>query len=83
MKTENYDKALEYLQAGITLAEGDTGKDQEKSDTTLLQEMQYNEIVCYEQQADWKNAKSAMEEYQKNYPDDDSVSKEAEFLQTR
>lgn len=83
MKTEDYDKALEYLKAGIALAEGETEKDQEKADTTLLQEMQYNEIVCYEQKADWENAKSAMEEYQKNYPEDDSVSKEAEFLQTR
>ena len=30
----------------------------------LLQEMKYNVIVCYEQQADWENAKSAMKQYQ-------------------
>ena len=45
--------------------------------------MEYNVIVCYEQQADWENAKSAMKQYQEDFTEDDSVSKEAEFLQTR
>ena len=80
---EEYDKALEAFQAGIALAESKTGDDKTKADTALLQEMKYNVIVCYEQQADWENAKSAMKQYQADFPEDDSVSKEAEFLQTR
>ena len=83
MKTEDYPKALECFQAGIALAESKTGDDETKADTALLQEMEYNMIVCYEQQADWENAKSAMKQYQADFPEDDSVSKEAEFLQTR
>ena len=83
MKTEDYAKALECFQAGIALAESKTGDDKTKADTALLQEMEYNVIVCYEQQADWENAKSAMKQYQADFPEDDSVSKEAEFLQTR
>ena len=83
MKTEDYAKALECFQAGIALAESKTGDDKTKADTVLLQEMEYNVIVCYEQQADWENAKSAMKQYQADFPEDDSVSKEAEFLQTR
>ena len=83
MKTEDYAKALECFQARIALAESKTGDDKTKADTALLQEMEYNVIVCYEQQADWENAKSAMKQYQEDFPEDDSVSKEAEFLQTR
>ena len=83
MKTEDYAKALECFQAGIALAESKTGDDKTKADTALLQEMEYNVIVCYEQQADWENAKSAMKQYQEDFTEDDSVSKEAEFLQTR
>lgn len=83
MKTEDYAKALECFQAGIALAESKTGDDKTKADTALLQEMEYNVIVCYEKQADWENAKSAMKQYQEDFPEDDSVSKEAEFLQTR
>ena len=82
MKTEDYAKALEYFQSGIALAESKTD-DETKADKTLLQEMEYNVIICYEKQADWENAKSAMEQYQADFPEDDSVSKEAEFLQTR
>ena len=69
MKTEDYPKALECFQAGIALAESKTGDDETKADTALLQEME--------------NAKSAMKQYQADFPEDDSVSKEAEFLQTR
>ena len=80
---ENDKWIKECFQAGIALAESKTGDDKTKADTALLQEMEYNVIVCYEQQADWENAKSAMKQYQADFPEDDSVSKEAEFLQTR
>ena len=42
-----------------------------------------NEIICLEKTADWEMAKEKMSEYQAAYPEDESVAKEAEFLQTR
>lgn len=77
---ENYAKALEHIQEGIALAEEKQGNEKQGM---LLQEMKYNEIICLEKTADWEMAKEKMSEYQAAYPDDDSVAKEAEFLQTR
>ena len=45
--------------------------------------MEYNEIICYEQQSDWENAKAKITEYINKYPDDEAAQREAEFLQTR
>lgn len=95
MQNADYDKALEYIQAGLALKsdaetskseQSDTGKSEKKeknSESSLIQEMKYNEIICLEKTADWDGAKSKMLEYQESYPDDTSVEKEAEFLQTR
>ena len=82
---EDYAKALAYIQEGIALAEEKQGneKQEDKKQETLLQEMKYNEIICLEKTADWEMAKEKMSEYQAAYPEDDSVAKEAEFLQTR
>ena len=82
---EDYAKALEYIQEGIALAEEKQGnkKQEDKKQETLLQEMKYNEIICLEKTADWEMAKEKMSEYQAAYPEDESVAKEAEFLQTR
>lgn len=49
----------------------------------MIQEMEYNEIICYEQTADWENAKQKITEYTEKYPDDENAKKEAEFLETR
>ena len=77
---EEYDKALEAFQTALDQGAEQT---QELYNLTAVCAMEYNVIVCYEQQADWENAKSAMKQYQADFPEDDSVSKEAEFLQTR
>ena len=45
--------------------------------------MRYNEIVCYEQTADWESAKQKISEYLADYPGDETAEKEAEFLETR
>lgn len=96
MQNTDYAKALEYIQAGLAL-KGDTEetsdtdqsdkkrdeKKEDDSESSLIQEMKYNEIICLEKTADWDGAKSKMLEYQESYPDDTSVEKEAEFLQTR
>ncbi len=81
MQTEDYASALEYIQSGLALTSTSDGAD--KADADLVQEMKYNEIICYEQQADWENAKQKVTEYLEDYPDDEAVQKEAEFLETR
>lgn len=81
MQTEDYASALEYIQSGLALTGTSDGAD--KADEKLVQEMKYNEIICYEQQADWENAKQKVTEYLEDYPDDETVQKEAEFLETR
>mgnify|MGYP005748479485 FL=1 len=81
MQSGDYEKALEYIQTGLGLAQTSDGK--ESSDAGMLREMKYNEIVCFEQKADWESAKQKAEEYLQEYPDDETVQKEAEFLKTR
>ena len=81
MQNENYEKARDYIQTGMGLAQTSDGK--ESVDADMLREMRYNEIVCLEQQADWESAKQKVEEYLSEYPDDETVQKEAEFLKTR
>lgn len=75
MQTGDYGAGLEYIQAGLALADPE--------DKELYQEMRYNEIVCLEQQGDWENAKEKVKDYLEDYPDDENAQKEAEFLQTR
>lgn len=84
MQSGDYAKALEYLQNGILLAQnsGTTSKEAEGF-SQVLQEMLFNEIVCYEKLADWENAKTRMESYIQTYPDDEAAAREAEFLKTR
>ncbi len=81
MQTGEYGQALEYIQAGLALNETDAEKG--KADDSLIQEMKYNEIICYEQQADWENAKQKAAEYAEAYPGDEAIQKEVEFLETR
>lgn len=81
MQTGDYASALEYIQSGIALLSTSGGADQ--ADAGLVQEMKYNEIVCYERQAAWSDAKQKVKEYLEEYPDDEAAKKEAEFLETR
>ena len=81
MQTGDYASALEYIQAGLAMADSATGDEVPHPD--LMREMRYNEIICYEQQADWENAKTKAAEYLSEYPDDEAVQKEAQFLETR
>ncbi len=78
---EDYRAVLDDIQTGLALAEiGDSG---EAPDGDMIREMKYNEIICYEKLADWENARQKAEEYLSEYPDDQAVQKEAEFLKTR
>lgn len=73
-KQQDLDGALQDFQTGIQC---------EPKTSVLRQEMQYNVICIYEEKRDWAKAKELMAEYVAAYPDDESVKKEAEFLQTR
>lgn len=74
MELEDYEGALNYFRLGI--ASEDAGE-------KLIQEMEYNEIVAYENLRDWETAKHKMEQYIEKYPDDEKAAKEAAFLRTR
>ena len=81
MQTGDYEAGLEYIQSGLAMTDAVSGD--ESADAGLVREMEFNEIICCEQLADWENAKEKADEYIKKYPDDEAAQKEAEFLQTR
>lgn len=81
MQTGDYEAGLEYIQSGLAMTDAASGD--ESADADLVREMEFNEIICCEQLADWENAKEKADEYIKKYPDDEAAQKEAEFLQTR
>lgn len=81
MQTGGYESALEYIQSGLALS--DSASEDEAPDPELIRGMKYNEIICYEQLADWENARQKAEEYLAEYPDDEAVQREMEFLGTR
>ncbi|MBS6396876.1 MAG: tetratricopeptide repeat protein [Clostridiales bacterium] len=72
IRQEDYDAALETLQAGI--AKGDGGS---------MQELLANEIVVYEKKGDFETAKLKMESYLESYPDDEAAAREYVFLKSR
>ncbi|MGN1167423.1 MAG: tetratricopeptide repeat protein [Lachnospiraceae bacterium] len=61
----------------------ETGLEDKDLSNELRQEMRFNTIVSYEQMGDAETAKSLLEEYISEYPDDEEAAKEAEFLETR
>lgn len=74
MQLENYRSALNYYNLGIAC---------EDCSDEMLQEMKFNEIICYEQCGEWENARKKLEEYTAAWPEDERAAKEAEFLETQ
>lgn len=72
MKKQDYPKALEAFQAGKQL-----------QDVAVLQSISFNEIVAYEYLGEYGEALKLLEQYIKNYPDDETAKREREFLSTR
>jgi len=68
----DYRKALEAFQAGMQL-----------ENATMMQTLSFNEIVAYEHLGEYGQARSLMENYMRNYPDDAQARREYEFLSTR
>ena len=90
MKTEDYEAALEYIQAeschgGNRYAAGEEEKNSEngKDSAEMIQEMRYNEVVCYEKLADLGKTRSKRaSEYLIEYPEDTAMEREADCLAT-
>ena len=72
MQMGNYTEALNAFQAGMNV-----------EDNTMLQTLQFNEIVAYEYLGEYKKAAVLMESYLKTYPDEEAAKRENAFLQTR
>lgn len=69
----NYDQALSDIQSGLEIAESEDDK------RGLL----YNEIVAYEYKREFDTAKTKMNAYLEQYPDDEEALRENAFLSTR
>ena len=68
----DYTTALSYFQDGILT-----------NDQTALQELKWNEIVCYEELRDFDTAFEKVSEYITVYPNDEAAIREYDFLKTR
>ena len=75
----DYDKALEYINAGIDLIVNDP----ENEEAAVLQSLEYNRIICYEYKQEYRKALKYFETYQKEYGTDDIVDHEKAFLESR
>lgn len=72
MQMGSYQEALSAFQAGMSV-----------EDNSMLQTLQFNEIVAYEYLGEFKKAAVLMENYLKTYPDEEAAIRENSFLQTR
>lgn len=72
MTRGEYQSALNAFQAGMQL-----------KDASMMQTLSFNEIVAYEHLGDFRQALVLMENYLKNYPDDNQAKREYQFLSTR
>ncbi len=72
MTRGEYRNALGAFQAGMQL-----------ENTTMMQTLSFNEIVAYEYLGEYMQAHVLMENYLKNYPDDEQAKREYKFLSTR
>lgn len=67
-----YGKALEAFQAGMQLGGG-----------AMMQTLSFNEITAYEYLGEYERAYVLINNYLKNYPDDQAARREYDFLSTR
>ena len=72
IETGDYEEALRQIHAGL-----------QGADTTIAEELLYNEIVVYERQHDFVTALSKMESFINTYPGNSAARKEYTFLKSR
>lgn len=85
LKLDDAKGALDAYEKGLELAAKlqEDSKEDAPDYSAAVQEMRFNEILCYEKQSDWETARSKAEAYIEEYPDDEEAQKEAQFLRTR
>ncbi|MCR5753678.1 MAG: tetratricopeptide repeat protein [Acetatifactor sp.] len=72
MARGNYEQALTALQNGMQV-----------ENCEIMQTLSFNEIVVYEYLGEYQKAAVLMDNYLKNYPDDEKAKREQIFLSTR
>ena len=72
LKQENYSAALEAFQNAMQIP-----------DNGMMQTLRFNEIVAYEYLGQYTQAAVLLDNYLKNYPDDEKAQREYGFLSTR
>ncbi|MBR1771832.1 MAG: tetratricopeptide repeat protein [Lachnospiraceae bacterium] len=72
MHKGNYQAALDAFQSGMKIEQN-----------PVMQALSFNEIVAYEYLGDYAKALALVENYLKNYPDDETAGRERDFLKTR
>lgn len=72
MQDENYEAALEHITAGLS-----------SGDTSMQEELLYNEIIVYEKQGDYETAASKMTSFLGWYPQNTAAVAESRFISSR
>ena len=72
MKKEDFRKATEYLEQGISY-----------QDVRTIQVMMKNKIIACESLGEYEKAEETLAEYRKIYSTDSAAEREAEFIKTR
>lgn len=72
MKQGNYSAALEAFQQAMQIP-----------DNGMMQTLRFNEIIVYEYLGEFTQAEVLLDNYLKNYPDDEEARREYDFLSTR
>lgn len=72
MKQERFTEALEVIRAGQKLSDPHCGK-----------QLLFNEVVVLEKMGEFEKAYEAAVNYRKQYPEDERIRRELEFLATR
>lgn len=74
MENGDYEEAASYFEKGSRY---------EETEESLKKEILFNEIAALEKAEKYTEAKEKVSAYLKRYPDDETVQKEAEFLETQ
>lgn len=72
MEVGDYDGALGYIEKGLKVSTPEQAKT-----------LRHNEVAVYEKRGDYEGAYEKAAEYLKDYPDDERMMREYEFLTTR
>ncbi len=85
LKAGQYKEATQEFVKGIDLGTILIEREEKKGQdyAAKVKEMRRNLIVCYEKMGQWEDARNTAESYLEDYPDDQEVEREADFLETR